>query len=144
MSLSKRLTFSKHACIDKPGEELKVRAAEMERRALKAVINLVEDSQLVKLPELLEHRVVEECVALFNPNGTYRKTQKSKLIQKLSLQTIAIKEPYVALIDMGLIWRMAAPSAEDRQTQYGTPYKCLNYVQKVSSIILVMLIVSSV
>lgn len=136
VSLSKRLTFSKQACIEKPGEELKARAAEMERSALKAVINLVEDSQLVKLPELLEHRVVEECVALFNPNGTYRKTQKSKLVQKLSLQPIDIRQSYVALIDMGMIWRMATPSAEDRQTQDGSPYKWLDYVQKVSSIIL--------
>ncbi|CAJ1050849.1 hypothetical protein KUCAC02_009112 [Xyrichtys novacula] len=136
VSLSKHLTFSKHTCIEKPSEELKARAAEMERSALKAVINLVEDSKLVKFPELLEHCVVEECVALFNPNGTYRKTQKSKLIQKLSLQTIAIKEPYVALIDMGMIWRMATPSAEDTQTQDGRPYKWLDYVQKVSSIIL--------
>ena len=74
VSLNKRLTFSKDACVEQPGKELKERAAEMERSALKAVINLVEDSQLVKLPELLEHRVVEECVALFNSNGTYRKT----------------------------------------------------------------------
>ena len=87
-------------------------------------------------PQQHEHCVVEGCVSLFNPNGTYRKTQKSKLIQKLSLQPIAIKEPYVALIDMGMIWRMATSSAEDRQTQYGTPYKWLNNVQKVSSIIL--------
>ena len=43
----------------------------MEQRALKAVINLVEISQLVGLHELLDHRVVEECVALFNSNGTY-------------------------------------------------------------------------
>ena len=64
----------------KPREELKLRAAEMEQSALKAVIDLVEVSQLVNLPELLEHRVVEECVALLNSYGTYRKTQKSKLI----------------------------------------------------------------
>ena len=53
----------------------------MERDALKAVINLVEVSKLVDLTDLLEHRVVEECVALFNCNGTYRKTQKSNLTQ---------------------------------------------------------------
>ena len=52
----------------------------MKRSALKAVINLVEVSELVHLPELLEHRFVEECVALFNSNGTYRTTQKSKFI----------------------------------------------------------------
>ena len=133
--LSKRLTFAKMPDIEKPGEKLKARTAEMERHALNAVINLVEVSQLVDLTELLEHRIVEECVALFNSNGTYRKTQKSKLIQKLSLQSVDLQEPYIALIDMGMIWRMATPSAEDRQTPYGTPYKWLDYVHKVSSII---------
>ena len=72
---------------------------------------------------------------IFNSNGTYRKTQKSKLVQKLSLQPVHLHEPYVALVDMGMIWRMATPSAEDRQTQDGTPYKWLDYVHKVSSII---------
>ena len=47
----------------------------MKQRALKAVINLVEVSRLVNLHE---HRVVEECVTLFNSNG---KRQKTKLIQ---------------------------------------------------------------
>ena len=83
--LSKRLTFAKEPATKKPGEELTVRAAEMERTALKAVINLVEVSQPVDLPQLLEHRVVEECMALLNSYGTHRKTQKSKLIQKQAL-----------------------------------------------------------
>ncbi len=99
--LNKRLTFAKEPRTEKPKEDLKARTAEMEQSALKAVINMVEVSQLVNLPELLEHRVVEECVALFNSNGTYRKTQKSKLIQKLSLQPVHLQEPYIALIDMG-------------------------------------------
>ena len=133
--LSKRLTFNKRPCTEKPREELKARAAEMEQNALKAVIDLVEVSELVNLPELLEHRVIEECVSLFNSNATYRKTQKSKLIQKLSLQPVDIQQPYTALIDMGMIWRMATPSAEDRQTEDGTPYKWSDYVHKISSII---------
>ncbi|KAL8562138.1 hypothetical protein ACOMHN_041973 [Nucella lapillus] len=120
--LSRRLTFAKTPDMKNSGEVLKVKAVEMEQNALKAVIDLVDVSQLVDLPELLEHRIVEECVALFNSNGTYRKTQKSKLIQRLSLQHVELQEPYVALIDMGMIWRMATPTAEDRQTQDGTPY----------------------
>lgn len=134
--LSKSLTLAKAPCTKKLGEELKARAAEMEQSALKAVINLVEVSQLVNLPELLEHHVVEECVALFNSNGTYRKTQKSKLIQKLCLQSVDLQGPCIALVDMGMIWRMATPSAEDRQTQDGTPYKWSDYAHEVSSIIL--------
>ena len=134
--LSKRLTFAKGTDTTKPGEDLKAKAMEMERNALKAVINLVEVSELVDLNELLEHRVVEECVALFNCNGTYRKTQKSQLIQKLSLQYVDLQEPYIAIVDMGMIWRMATPSAEDRQTQDGAPYKWSDYVHKLASIIL--------
>ena len=91
--LSKRLAFAKEPSTKKPGEELTMRAAEMERTALKAVINLVKVSQFVDLPQLLEHRVVEECMVLFNPNGTYRKTQNSKLIQKLSLQYVNNRNP---------------------------------------------------
>jgi hypothetical protein len=135
--LSKRLTFAKEPGKEKTkGDDLKARAAEMERSTFNAVIDLVEVSQLVDLPALLEHRVVDECVALFNSNGTYRKTQKSQLIQKLTLQSVDLQEPYIALIDMGMIWRIATPSAEDRQTQDGTPYKWLDYMHKMSSIIL--------
>ena len=94
-------------------ETIKTTAMEMERNTLKAVINLVDVSKLVDLTELLEHRVIEECVPLFNCNGTYRKTQKSKLIQKFSLQNIQLQEPYIAIVDIGMIWRMATPSAED-------------------------------
>ena len=80
---------------------------------------------------MLEHRVVEECIALFNSNGIHRKTQK-----KLSVQHVGLQETYVARVDMGIIWRMATPTADDRQTQDGTPYKWLDYVHKVSSVIL--------
>ena len=109
---------------------------EMGRDTLKAVISLVEVSKLVDLTELLEHRVVEECVALFNCNGTYRKTQRSKRIQKFSLQYVDLQEPYIAIVDIGIIWRMATLSAEDRQTQDGTSYKWSDYVHKLASIIL--------
>lgn len=37
---------------------------------------------------------------------------------------------------MGMIWRMATPSAEDRQTHDGTPYKWSDYMQKISSMLL--------
>ena len=41
----------------------------------------------------------------------------------------------VRLCIMGMIWRMATLTAEDCQTQDGTPYEWSDYVQKVSSII---------
>jgi len=133
--LNKSLTFAKESSNEKPREDLKMRATEMEQNALRAVINLVENSQLVNLSELLEHYVTDECLALFNCNGTYRKTQKGKLIQKLFLQPVSLQESYTALVDMGMIWRMATPSPEDHQTQDGTSYKWSDYFHKVTSIV---------
>ena len=72
--LNKRLTIAKEPGAKKPGEE--ITATEMGRTALKAVINLVEIS-CVDLSQLLEHRVVEECMTLFNSEGIYRKTQRA-------------------------------------------------------------------
>jgi hypothetical protein len=37
---------------------------------------------------------------------------------------------------MDMIWRMATPTTEDRQTQDGIPYNWSDYLQKLSSIIL--------
>jgi len=85
----------------------------MKRSALRAVINLVEVSKLVDFAELLQHCVVEECMALFNSNGTYKKTQNSKLVQKFYIQCVQLQEPYTALIDMGMLWKMATQSSED-------------------------------
>jgi len=75
--LNKQLTFDKKTETTKQGEELKARATEMERSALRAGISLVKVSKLVDLAELLQHRVVEECMALFNSNGTYKKHRKA-------------------------------------------------------------------
>lgn len=68
--LSKHITFDQIPDQMKPRHDLEARAAEIERTALKVVINVVEVSQLVNLSELLEHRAVEESLALFNSSRT--------------------------------------------------------------------------
>ena len=65
------MTFAKAPDKKKPGQDLKARAAEIERTALKVVIDLVEVSQLVDLSELLKHCVVEESVALSNSSRSF-------------------------------------------------------------------------
>ena len=87
------------------------------------------------IPQFVEYRVVEECVALLNSKDTYRKMQR-KLIQKLYLQSVGLPEPYISLADMSMIWRTTIPPAEYRQTQDGTPCKWSDYVHKVTSIVL--------
>ena len=76
-----RLTFANTPISKVTGENLKLKQGEMESRALAAVVNLVDISGLLSLSEVLKYRLAEECLALFNVNGTFRKTQKSKLLQ---------------------------------------------------------------
>ena len=77
----------------------------MESRALASVVNLVDVSGLLSLSELMKHRISEEFLML---NGTFGKTQKSNLVQKLVLQPIDV-DSYTALMDMGTIWHLASP-----------------------------------
>ena len=61
-----------------PLEDVKATVMEIKRNRLKAVFNLVEVIKLMDITGFLEHRVVEDCVALFNCNVKYRRIQKSK------------------------------------------------------------------
>ena len=84
----------------------------------------------------MKHRLTEECLTLFNVNGTFRKTQKSKLLQKLTQQCLDVSSPYTALVDMGMIWWLALPTTEDREKGDGYPYTWGNYTKKIASMIL--------
>lgn len=107
----------------------------MESRALAAVVNLVDVSGLLSLSEVMKHLLTEECLTLFNVNGTFRKTQKNKLLQKLTQQPLDVQS-YTALVDMGMIWRLASPTAEDREKGDGSPYARGNYTNKIVTMIL--------
>ena len=85
------------------GEILKGKTGEMERDAMASVLGLVDDSGTLKLEDVLQHRVTSECLSIFNDNGTFRKSQKSKLLQILAMTVIPEPEVYTSIIDMGLI-----------------------------------------
>lgn len=96
------LTFAK-APASKTGEVLKVKQGEMENRALASVVNLVDVSSLMSLSYVTKYRITEECLTIFNVNGTFRKTQKSKILQKMIQQSVDVPS-YTTLVDMGMIW----------------------------------------
>jgi len=91
---------------------MKMKQGEMESRALVSVVNLVFVSGLLSLPELMKHRISEESY------GTFRSTQKSKLLQKLSLQPFDVS----SYTDMSMIWHLTSPIAEERVKSDGFPY----------------------
>ncbi|MES9882370.1 MAG: hypothetical protein ABW185_15975 [Sedimenticola sp.] len=132
---SNRHTFANTTADKATGGDLKVKQCEMESRALTSVVNIVDVSGLVPLSEVLKHRVTDECLTLFHVNGTLRKTQKSKLLQKLTQQPLDVPS-YTALVDMGMIWRSATPTAEDREKGDGSAYTWGDYGNKVSSMVL--------
>ena len=88
----------------------------MENEAMSKIISDYCDSK-VSLTEILQHRVTDECLSLFNTNGTMVKTQKSKFLQSLTFSPISPDDMpnYSAIIDMGFFWRYCIPSAEDRE-----------------------------
>ena len=73
----------------------------MERYALAKVIDQVSGS--FELQDILQHRVTDESMSIFNVNGSLRKCQKSKLLQTMTLSVKDEPEDYTAIIDMGFI-----------------------------------------
>ena len=57
----------------------------------------------VTLIDILENRVIDECLVVFNTNGTMVKTQKSKLLQSFVFAPLDFTDlqNYTAVVDMG-------------------------------------------
>ena len=129
-----RLTFANVPVSKTTGENFETKQGEMESKALASLVNLVEVSGLVSLSDIMKHHLTEECQTLFNVNGTFRKTQKSKLLQKLIHEPLDVHS-YTALVDIGIIWRFASPTVEDRQKGDGSPYTWGDYTKRIRAVI---------
>ena len=76
------------------------RTAVMENKAMAEVISLVEKCDVkLNLVQIIEYRITEECLSLFNTNRTMVKVQKSKLVEKLNLIPIQTVDSYIATWD---------------------------------------------
>ena len=113
------------------------RTAVMENEAMAEVISLVEKCDVkLNLVQIMEYRTTEECLSLFNTNGTMVKVQKSKLVEKLNLILFRTVDSYIALIDKGFIWRLATPSPEDREKDDETHFTWLDNENKLFSLVM--------
>ena len=115
-----------------------IKVAQMEKAGLAALIDLAEGSGMVQLESVLENRLTEECLSLYHVDGSMRKTAKSKLLEMYNLELVAEKpRGHVSLVDMGLIWRLATPTAEDRESKKrdGSEYHWSDYLDKICAII---------
>ena len=72
---------------------------------------------------------------LFNLDGTIRKAMKSKLQECLYFVSENLLSN-IAIIDMGLLWRAALPTKEDRETPGGSQLIWKWYAEKMLRLIL--------
>ena len=98
----------------------------MESEGLGAVVNLLSDSSMA---EIFEYRITTESLTIFDPNGSFRKCQKSKLLQCMEIKMGNVNDDYVAIVDMGMFIRKAIPNQDQRFKEDGQIYAWNDYVE---------------
>ena len=133
-----RHSFSKPP-ISKDASQTKVEKTDaMENKAMAQVISLAQKRGCTfELSDVMQYRVTDECLPIFNVNGTMRKGMKSKLVDKLKLVEVDSLDSYIAVVDMGFIWRLSTPSCEDREKQDGKKFTWGDYANKAFNLVLV-------
>ena len=133
---NKRRNFTTEQISSSSGGPMKV--AQMERSGLAALLELVDGSGMIHLESVLSWRVTEECLSLYNVDGSMRKTAKSKLLERFNLDSVVERpQDYASLVDMGMIWRLATPTADDRESRNrdGSQYHWSDYLDKICTLI---------
>ena len=95
-------------------------------------INLVNLCVKENLP-IFENRITDECLSIFNANGTIRKNQKSKLKDSLTFEELHVLD-YIAIIDAGFLWRLSTPKSDEYQKGDGTKLTWHDYAVKLFDI----------
>ena len=127
-----RHSFSKPPKAKDASKQKVTKTDAMENRAMAKIITLAQELEdSLVLAEVMEYRVTEECLPIFNINGTMRKVQKSKLVGKFNFVELEALNSYIVLVDMGFIWRLSTPSAEDREKLDGSRYTWGDYATKM-------------
>ncbi|MCH2406096.1 MAG: hypothetical protein MK200_07885 [Nitrosopumilus sp.] len=113
------------------------KSAAMENEAMSKVVSLC-CKENISLADIMEHRITEECLSIFNINGSMVKTQKSKMKEIFNFIPIPYEwqQVYTVLIDMGFIWRLSTPQKEDREKKEESLYTWRDYATKVYDTIL--------
>jgi len=133
---NKRRNFATEQIATLSGVPMQV--AQMEKSGLAALLALVEESEIIDLETALNRCVTEECLPLYNVDGSMRKTSKSKLLELFKLDPVPdMPQDHASLMDMGLIWRIATPTSDDREARRcdGSQYLWSDYLDKICSMI---------
>ena len=84
--------------------DISMTVAHMEKSGLVALLDLADESGIIKLEAALEGRVTEECLSMYNVDGSMRKTCKSNLLHLFNRNPFPEQpQDYISLVDMGLV-----------------------------------------
>ena len=132
MHRHKRYNFSKPPANKNDNIKAPAKTTAMENKAFCEIIDLSEKcTEKVKLVNIMQHRVTDECLSIFNVNGTMVKVVKSKLVELLNFVKLPLPSECMALIDMGFIWRLATPTSEDREKLDESKYTWADYAKNI-------------
>ena len=74
----------------------------MEAKALVATLDLLTKDAPELLRKMFEYRITENCLSIFNSNGTLRKCQKSKIVHEMTPKSVFLSQ-YISIIDMEIV-----------------------------------------
>ena len=116
----------------------------MEKQGLNALVDLAERTGVLTLESALEGRVTEECLSMYNIDGSMWKIMKSKLLEQFNIDPVIEElEYHTSRIDMGVIWHLATPTHDDCEARKwdGSDfrlqvYRCINHLKNICGFIL--------
>ena len=126
MPKQNRLTF---ATLDK-----KKNAGSPDTMESKVAINLI-DELAKEGPAVFENRITDECLSVFNPNGTKRKCNKAKTKDIMKFEEVNL-EDYIVLMDAGHMWRLGTPCTEEYVKSDGSKLTWSDYAERIFNAVL--------
>ena len=87
----------------------------------------------------MQYRITEESLSVFNVDGSMRKTQKSKITERMKKDPVDLSSSeFISVIDMGFLWRISSPTPDDRDVvrRSSRNYTWGDYANKVVSLLL--------
>ena len=80
--------------------------------------------------EVFENRITDECLSVFNTNGTIRKCNKAKTKDVMKFVEISPKE-YIVIVDAGYLWRLAKPKKDEYMKTDGSKLNWEDYAERI-------------
>ena len=85
----------------------------VKNRAMVKNLSLAENETL-DLKQLMQYRLIDVCLPIFNINGEVIKAIKSKLLECFRMEEIITEFIQLVIFDMRFLWRKCIPNAVDR------------------------------